>query len=379
MTEPVMTEPVLFEELACQNGKVVALATLNVEKTLNSLSLEMIDLLSPQLVEWQDDTRIVLIVFRGAGDRAFCAGGDIQALYGAMVEHRGSPSPYAEAFFEREYRLDYLIHSCKKPMMVWGHGIVMGGGLGIFTGCSHRIGTEKSRIALPEITIGLFPDAGASVFLNKMPAHLAYFMALTGCQINGQDALMVGLADNLIPWSKEAAVRSALTELNWGENPADNGALLSEMLSTFDDPAEFPQGKLAAHSQLIEQMISKCSESDFLSDFEKALDQIGSDDDWFHRAASTFRSGCPTTAHIIIEQLSRIRNFSVREMFALELTIAVQCSRHPEFAEGVRALLIDKDNEPQWRYPKRNEVPRNWVIEHFEEMWPGGNPLQDLT
>lgn len=374
-----MTEPVLFEELACRNGKVVALATLNVEKTLNSLSLEMIDLISAQLVEWQDDARIVAIVFRGAGDRAFCAGGDIQALYSAMVEHPGSPSPYAEAFFEREYRLDYLIHTYRKPIMAWGHGIVMGGGLGIFTACSHRIGTEKSRIALPEITIGLFPDAGASVFLNKMPDHFAYFMALTGCQINGRDALMVGLADNLIPWRKEAAVKSALTELNWGKSPADNAALLSEMLSTFDDPAEFPKGNLAAHAQLIEQMISKCGESDFLCDFEKALDQISSDDDWFHRAANTFRSGSPTTAHIIVEQLSRIRNFSLREMFALELTIAVQCSRHPEFAEGVRALLIDKDNEPQWRYPKSNEVPRDWVIEHFEETWPGGNPLQDLA
>ena len=164
-----MTAPVLFEELTCGNGKVVAMATLNVEKTLNSLSLEMIDLLTAQLVEWQSDDRISVVLFQGAGDRAFCAGGDIQALYQSMVEHPGGPNPYAEAFFEREYRLDYLIHTYSKPVMVWGHGIVMGGGLGIFGGCSHRVATEKSRIALPEITIGLFPDAGASVFLGKMP------------------------------------------------------------------------------------------------------------------------------------------------------------------------------------------------------------------
>lgn len=374
-----MTVPVLFEELVCRNSKVIAVATLNAEKTLNSLSLEMIDLLAAQLIQWQDDDRIAVVVFQGAGDRAFCAGGDIQALYRSMVDHPGGPNPYAEAFFEREYRLDYLIHTYKKPMMAWGHGIVMGGGLGIFAGCSHRIGTEKSRIALPEITIGLFPDAGASIFLREMPLYLAYFMALTGCQINGQDALMIGLADNLIPWDQQAAVASALTEQKWGEIPSENRDMLSKLLTTFDDPSDFPEGQFQAHTALIKEMVSNCDKNNFLADFEKAVGQISIDDKWLQRAADTFLSGCPTTAHIIVEQMARISNLSLKQIFTLELTIAVQCSRHPEFAEGVRALLIDKDNQPAWQYPDRNQVPRSWVTEHFKEMWPSGNPLQDLA
>lgn len=374
-----MTAPVLFEELPCRNGKLVAVATLNVEKTLNSLSLEMIDLLSVQLTQWQNENQIAAVVIQGAGDRAFCAGGDIQALYRSMVEHPGGPNPYAEAFFEREYRLDYLIHTYKKPLMVWGHGIVMGGGLGLFGGASHRVATKKSRIALPEVTIGLFPDAGASVFLNKMPNHLACFMALTGCQINAQDALHIGLADNLIPHDNQAAVVSALTEQNWGDNGDDNKTMLSNLLSTFDHPADFPAGQLLAHSQLINELVSMCDKDNFLADFESAVDRISIDDKWLQRAVDTFHSGCPTTAHIIVEQLGRIADLSLKEIFALELTIAVQCSRHPDFAEGIRALLIDKDNKPNWQYPVRGEVPGHWVTEHFEEVWPSGNPLKDLT
>jgi len=236
--KPPDVSPVLFEEIPCQNGKVIAVSTLNVEKTLNSLSLEMIDLLFLQLVQWREDDRVAFVVFQGAGDKAFCAGGDVQALYRSMVDHPGGPNPYAEAFFEREYRLDYLVHTYQKPLIAWGHGIVMGGGLGIFGGCSHRIGTEQSRIALPEITIGLFPDAGASVFLEKMPSHLSHFMGLTGCQINAQDALMVGLADHLVANSEKAAVLSALTEQDWGDTAAVNALKLTELLMTFEDGKE---------------------------------------------------------------------------------------------------------------------------------------------
>ncbi|MGK0463502.1 MAG: enoyl-CoA hydratase/carnithine racemase, partial [Candidatus Azotimanducaceae bacterium] len=161
MEERLMSDVVLFETRALTDGKQVAVVTLNAPKTLNSLSLEMIDLMLPQLIAWQDDPQIALVLFLSEGDRAFSAGGDIQNLYHDMVEHPGGPCPYCDAFFEREYRLDYLIQTYSKPTVVWGHGIVMGGGLGVMSACSHRVGTETTRIAMPEITIGLFPDAGA--------------------------------------------------------------------------------------------------------------------------------------------------------------------------------------------------------------------------
>ena len=373
-----MASPVLFEELPCQNGKVIAVTTLNVEKTLNSLSLEMIDLLQSRLTRWQDDDQVALIVFQGAGDRAFCAGGDIQALYRSMVEHPGGPNPYAEAFFEREYRLDFLIHTYGKPLMVWGHGIVMGGGLGIFGGCSHRVATENSRIALPEITIGLFPDAGASVFLAKMPSHLAHFMALTGCQINARDALGVGLADHLIANREKAAVLNALTDQSWGDNAAENAVKLTEMLAPFEKGEEFPESLLQGHGEEIKVLFSGCGGDNFLGEFSGGLQSIITEDKWLQRAVKNFHSGCHTTAHIVVEQLRRIQNLSLQQMFEMELTIAVQCSRHPDFTEGVRALLIDKDNRPDWQFTA-GDVPRDWVAEHFEEPWASGNPLEDLV
>ncbi len=374
-----MAAPVLFEEITCGNGKVIAVATLNVEKTLNSLSLEMIDLLSAQLVKWQTDDRIAVVVFQGAGDRAFCAGGDIQALYQSMVEHPGGPNPYAESFFEREYRLDYLIHTYTKPAMVWGHGIVMGGGLGIFGGCSHRVATEKSRIALPEITIGLFPDAGASVFLGKMSTHLAYFMGLTGCQINARDALMVGLADHLIAHGSKETVLSSLTEQKWGNDADENARTLTGLLLKLEDANEFPSGQLRAHSDVIESLVADCRKDSFLLDFSQGMESLNTEDDWLKRAAATFKAGCPTTAHIVVEQLKRIPDRSLGQLFSMELTIAVQCSRHPDFCEGVRALLIDKDNQPGWKYTGLSDVPTSWVMEHFEEPWKSGNPLGELV
>ena len=372
-----MSPPVIFEEIPCQNGKVIAVSTLSDEKTLNSLSLEMIDLLLPQLMQWQDDDRVALVVFQGAGNRAFCAGGDVQALYRSMVEHPGGPNPYAEAFFEREYRLDYLIHTYQKPLMVWGHGIVMGGGLGIFGGCSHRIGTEKSRIACPEITIGLFPDAGASVFLKQMPSHLSHFMGLTGCQINAKDALMVGLADHLVANSKKAKVLSVLAEHDWGDTEADNATKLSQLLATFEDGNNFPEGQLQGHAEKIKGLFSNCGTNNLLIEFALGLESLSTEDEWLQRAAKTFGSGCPTTAHIVVEQLRRIQNLSLHQMFAMELAIAVQCTRHPDFTEGIRALLIDKDNQPCWTH-QMGTIPQDWVEEHFAEPWESGNPLADL-
>ena len=373
-----MTEPVLFEEKLSSNGKVIAIATLNVEKTLNSLSLEMIDMITPQLRAWQDDPQVAVIVFLGAGERAFCAGGDIQDLYDSMEIHPGGPNPFAEAFFEREYLLDYIIHSSSTPIMVWGHGVVMGGGLGIFGGCSHRVCTERSRIALPEITIGLFPDAGASKFLTQMPLHLAYFMALTGCQINGNDAMLVGLADHLIGNDKKESVIGALTEEAWVDDEDQNAVLLTRLLDSIAGVAEFPAGQLEAHVDSIQTVVSGCSKESFLADFNTALDSIVADD-WLDRAIKTFRSGCPTTAQIVLEQLKKAPQMNLAEMFQMELTIAIQCTRHPDFAEGIRALLIDKDNEPGWKYPELGRVPESWIAEHFKEPGDLDNPFRQLV
>ena len=370
-----MSDVVLFTTKDLADGRRLGIVTLNAPKTLNSLSLDMIQLMLPQLSMWQDDPQIALVLFLSEEDRAFSAGGDIQNLYHDMVEHPGGPCPYSEKFFEQEYRLDYLIRSYNKPTVVWGHGIAMGGGLGVLLACSHKIGTEGTRIAMPEITIGLLPDAGATYALSRMPEHYAYFMAWTGANINGEDAKRVGLINYLVNNDQRPAVIEAITLHQWDENTA---ASLDQLLNSFAAASSnFPAGQLEAHDQIICETVTTALASDnpvaaFLAQSDKL-----SGDKFLDKALSAFKSGTPTTAAIICEQIQRAKTMTLEQMFAMELTIAVQCSRHPDFREGIRALIIEKDNSPNWQYTM-GEVPNEWVAEHFVEPWPV-NPLSDLN
>jgi enoyl-CoA hydratase/carnithine racemase len=213
-----MTLPVLFEDLVAGNGARIGVTRLNAERSLNALSLEMIDLLAQRLAFWAADPGIAIVVLEGTGDKAFSAGADLHIMHATMIAHHASPerdyiraNPYAAAFFGREYRLDYLIHTYPKPVLCWGHGIVMGGGVGLMSGASHRVLTHESRVAMPEITIGLFPDVGGSWLLERMPGATGLFLALTGARLQASDALFVKLADYCIGQSNKATVFERLT------------------------------------------------------------------------------------------------------------------------------------------------------------------------
>lgn len=370
----VMMSEVLFRTQSLAAGGKAGIATLNVEKTLNSLTLNMVDLLSAQLTEWELDPEIVFVWFEGAGDRAFCAGGDIQNLYHDMVKHPGGPAPYCEDFFEREYRLDYQIHTFSKPTIVWGHGVVMGGGLGIASACQHRIGTEKTRIAMPEITIGLIPDAGATWSFMQMPKHFAYFLALTGAQINAQDAKTVGLVNRLIGHEhRQTVLQTLLSDVT----SVDTSAKITTVLERFDGKGEFPDSQLLAQEAVIQKAMTEVLATENpVASLVSSLDQF-SGDPWLEKAASTFKNGAPATAQLIVGQFSKAATMNLKEMLMQELTLASQCSRHPDFAEGVRALLIDKDGQPDWQQAVMGDVPADWIEAHFQSPWES-HPLADL-
>ena len=211
--------PVLFEELPA-GARKLGRVTLSVAATLNSLTLDMVDLLQEQLDAWRGDRDIAAIFIEGAGQKAFCAGGDVQALHRSATATPGGPCDYAESFFTREYRMNYTLHTYSKPVICWGHGIVMGGGLGVMAGCSHRVVTEKTRIAMPEVTIALFPDVGGSWFLNHMPGKSGQFLALTGASINAADAIYTGMADRFISSERKAEVLQQLLRQEWGGDAA---------------------------------------------------------------------------------------------------------------------------------------------------------------
>ena len=370
-------EVVLYQELAAQNGKKIGVATLNSEKSLNALSLPMVESLLPQLQAWQADNSISMVLLQGAGDKAFCAGDDIRDLYKAMLDKPGEYAPYVEEFFTKEYTLDYLIHTFGKPVLVWGNGIVMGGGLGLMAGASHRVVTATSRIAMPEMAIGLYPDVGASWFLNRMPAGCGLFLGLTGASINAADAKFIGLADNFLLHERKDALLQKLLGINWGDTIALNHQKLSDVLRSEEDQCrtQMPLSNIRPHQGDIEQLANQ----DNLQSVIAAVNAMQGEDKWLQKAKESLAYGSPITAHIVFELLKLGQSKILADSFRLELGLSVQCGKLGEFTEGVRALLMDKDLQPKWQYKTVDEVPQSVIDELFRSPWAANeHPLRDL-
>ena len=372
-----MSDVVVFETFPTVDGHRVAVATLNAEKSLNSLSVEMVDLLNPQLQAWQDDASVVCVLLKAAGEKAFCAGGDIRRLYDTMIEcGANKPNDYAEAFFENEYRLDYLIHTYRKPLIVWGHGIVMGGGMGLMSGGSHRVVTEKSRLAMPEINIGLFPDVGGTWFLNHAPGRTGLFLGLTGANINAADALFVGLADRYIEHQHQEKAIGQLCAADWQDDKHDAHGIVSKVLREFEDLDSLPKSAVRTHYDLIQSL----TDGDNLAEIAEKILALKTDDKWLGKAAQGLEKGCPTTAHLVYEQFKRGKKLSLEAVFQMELVMSLQCCRHPDFPEGVRALLVDKDGAPQWQHAAIADVSDEWVEQQFTAPWGDAlNPLHNIA
>ena len=366
--------PILFAELAAGERKL-GRVTLNIAATLNSLTLEMVDLLQLQLDAWRGDDDIAAIFIEGAGDKAFCAGGDVQALYRSAVATPGGPCDYAEDFFAREYRMNYALHSYPKPIICWGHGIVMGGGLGVMAGCSHRVVTEKTRIAMPEVTIALFPDVGGSWFLNHMPGRVGQFLALTGASINAADAIYTGIADRFIASERKPEVLEQLLKQRWSDDVQLNHALVRHCLRPLAQlsVSQCPGGQVEPHLASINAL---CDGDDIHEIIHNIVSQQTTDP-WLSKAAQSLAHGSPLAALWIYRQLQETRHASLKEVFQAEIQLVTHIIRHPEFTEGVRALLIDKDRSPAWLYPSSRDVPAAVLDSFFVAPWEQ-NPLADL-
>jgi enoyl-CoA hydratase/carnithine racemase len=366
--------PVLFAELPAAEGKLGRI-TLSVAATLNSLTLEMVDMLQAQLDAWRDDQDIAAIFIEGAGEKAFCAGGDVQALHESAVAKPGGPCEYAEAFFTREYRMNYTLHTYPKPIICWGHGIVMGGGLGVMAGCSHRIVTEKTRIAMPEVTIALFPDVGGSWFLNHMPGKSGQFLALTGASINAADAIYTGMAGRFISSEHKDEGVEPLLRQSWSDDVSANHALVKHTLRPFSEQrvSQCPGGQVEPHLGTINTL---CDGDDIHEIIDNIVGQQ-TQDPWLVRARESLAHGSPMAALWIHRQLMETRHASLREVFQSEIQLVTNIVRHPEFTEGVRALLIDKDRSPKWQFSASRDIPSEVLDAFFTAPWDE-NPLVDL-
>ncbi|MDP7408199.1 MAG: enoyl-CoA hydratase/isomerase family protein, partial [Luminiphilus sp.] len=250
-----MTDSVLVAEHPA-GDRVVGQLTLNVEKTLNSLTREMVEIITDRLEAWADDDKVVAVFIDGAGEKAFCAGGDVQALRNSCIETPGGPCEYAEHFFAREYRMNYLLHTYAKPLICWGHGVVMGGGLGILAGCRYRVVSERTRIGMPEITIALFPDVGGSWFLNRMPGQVGRFLALTSSHINATDALYCGLGTHYLSNEQKVDFLAELTKRAWSGDAAANHELVGALLADCVAGVEQPEAQLEPHIDTINEWMA---------------------------------------------------------------------------------------------------------------------------
>jgi len=368
--------PIIFEERAAGDTHKLGIATLSAEKSLNSLTLEMIDLLQQKFRAWENDASVVCIFLQGAGDKAFCAGGDVVAMHRTSAAYGEQlSSTHTQDFFSREYRLDHHIHTYSKPIIVWGNGIVMGGGLGLMSGASHRVLTESTRMAMPEVTIGLYPDVGGTYFLNHAPGKTGLFLGLTGASINASDAKFVGLGDRFIRHDEKSKVLDALSGANWSAD--SSSSIVSHLLREFEEACieEQPEGQVQSHLDWINDV---CDADNTPALVEKILSYDG-DDAWLSRAVKGLAKGCPVTPYLVKEQMARGKHLSLADIFRMELVMSANCALRGHFKEGVRALLIDKDRNPQWLPAEVADVSDAEIEAFFTAPWPENeHPLKDL-
>lgn len=375
-----MSSSVLFQVLDTVGDMKVGIATLNSPQTLNGLSLEMCQGLALQLRQWEEDPAIALVVLKGAGEKAFCAGGDLHGLYKSMQDNSDGQAwdnAYARDFFDVEYRLDYHIHTYAKPILCWGSGIVMGGGVGLFMGASHRVVSDTTRYAMPEISIGLFPDVGGTWMLARLPGGIGTFLALTGAQLGASDCQLLGLADYTVGSDQLSAVLSAIQTQAWSTSRTKNDIALRELLMAHSLPGPLPKGPLEKHYSLIRD---SCNGADFLAIGEKVARWSEHDDSWLKKAAATFMAGSPGSARLSFTLLNRIRLRSLADAFRQEYIVSLHCGKQGDFQEGIRALLVDKDRQPKWNPSTLDQATDAWVQQFFIPPWPesASHPLADL-
>ena len=345
--------------------------TLNRPKALNALSLEMVRALTQTLMAWQSDPQVLAVAVRGMGKDApfgsFCAGGDIRFFHQAA--HAGDAS--LGDFFTLEYRLNHLIHTYSKPLIAFMDGIVMGGGMGIGQGASVRVVTERTKMAMPETLIGLFPDVGGGYFLSRCPGRLGEYLGLTGQMLGGAQAVAAKLADIALPSGMLEPIWQTLIGSPF-ENPesverwvlAQSGALTPEKLS--------PQPQ-------IDEVFGLPSITAILTKLESGTDE------WSQQTTRALRLRSPLMLHVVLAQIRRARQMGLADELRMERDMVHHCFHlravaDSDTVEGIRALAVDKDHSPKWKPALLEDVDVSEAARFFASPWtPDQHPLRDLS
>lgn len=352
----------------------VGFITLNRPQALNALTLGMVRSLTAALLAWQEDPQVHAVAIRGSTKTGvfggFCAGGDIRFFHQAAT----CGNPELEDFFTEEYALNHLIHEYRKPYIAFMDGIVMGGGMGISQGASHRLVTGRTKMAMPETNIGLFPDVGGGYFLSRCPGRAGEWLALTGEVIDGTSAMVLGLADYGVEADKQAQAWDALAALHF-----QNDGALDAWVAMFSVACN-------ADSIRAADRIDQYFGLETVSEMVQALE--AEDSDWARHTSGILRKRSPLMLHVVLEQVRRARTMDLADDLRMERDLVRHCfhtahlerrGANSETVEGIRALAVDKDHTPHWNPARIEDVTPSMVAPFFASPWPAhAHPLAAL-
>ncbi|HEX3349418.1 MAG TPA: enoyl-CoA hydratase/isomerase family protein [Acetobacteraceae bacterium] len=317
--------------VARRDGRIGAIL-MNRPHALNALDLPVIRAITAALAEWRDDPHVHAVVIEGAGDRAFCAGGDIRAIRSHAL---AGDTEAVEAFFAEEYELNAMIAEYPQPYVALIDGICMGGGIGVSVHGTYRVATEGALFAMPEAAIGMFPDIGATYVLPRLPDSLGVYLGLTGARLAGADAVHAGLATHFVPRESLASLRADLAR--------DGLAAIGRYTSSL------PAFSLETNRYAIEQSFGAPSVARILA----ALEDQG---EWGRETLKVLRAVSPAAALWSFGIIRAGADRTLRQCLAAELRLTRQVTRHSDFAEGVRAMVVDKDRHPKWSDARIEDV-----------------------
>jgi enoyl-CoA hydratase len=341
-----VSEPEVLIERTDGLGRI----TLNRPRALNALTFAMAGRITDALRAWADDARVREVVITGAGERAFCAGGDVRSLYDARMG--GGGAAILAAFFRREYRLNQMIRRYPKPYVAILDGIAMGGGVGLSVHGSVRIATARTGFAMPETGIGFFPDVGGGWALARAPGRIGPYLALSGARIGAADCLYAGLATHYVPDGALAELEGAL-----GTAP------IADLLARF--AGEAGPAPLADKRAVID----RCFGAPTVEAVLEALDAEGSD--WARELAAGLRTRSPTSLKVAFRQLDEAARLDFEADMVMEYRLSQRFMAGHDFFEGVRAMLIDRDNAPAWRPARLDQVTDEMVAAYFAPLEVG--------
>jgi enoyl-CoA hydratase len=343
-------------------GREDGLATLTINRpqALNALTLANYRRIAPMLAVWATDPQVHAVVVRGEGGRAFCAGGDVRAIYEAGRGH-GGDLDLPSVFFAEEYRLVREIHRFPKPWIAIVDGITMGGGAGISVNGTYRVATERTLFAMPETGIGLFPDVGATRFLNAAPGRTGRYLGLTGTRLGAADALYCRFATHMTLRERAPALVAALASLSWQSGAAFGQveALLAEFAADPGAPS------LAVRQSAIDRLFSGDTIEAILAALMAEAKAGGADAEWAAETHAGLVRKSPSSLKVTLRQLTIGQEYNLDEALALEYRLTQHFMQGHDFYEGVRAALVDKDQQPRWQPPTLAEVDDATVDGYF--------------